>query len=263
MNKRMRAQRILELLTARQHATAAELQRELGVSAPTVYRDIRELELRNLVATSHGGVELPSASLKVDESANARFLLRLTRNPQSKRQIAEKALRLVRDDDIVFADSSTTVYHFVKALLEQHCQFSSLTIITNSSAILRELISPPPSITLIALGGVYNAQLSCFLGRMTLNALQQVHITKAFVSAAAVSVAEACTFHEHHAEFLGEVLRHADQTYLLADHSKFDTRAVFCISRTPSFTGVITDDAVSSDLAAKYAAAGVNMMTHT
>ena len=140
----------------------------------------------------------------------------------------------MNDDDIIFADSSTTVYYFIKKLLENHRQFSNLTIVSNSGAILRELTDPPPSITLIALGGVYNTKLNSFLGRISLNSIKQLHISKAFISAAAISISEVYTFHENHAEFLSHVIKHSDSSWLLADHLKFETSAVFPICHSES-----------------------------
>lgn len=177
--------------------------------------------------------------------------------PHHRAQRAD--IRLVSDDDIIFADSSTTVFYFIKKLLEQHKQFSNLTIVSNSGAIIRELADPPPSITLISMGGVYNSRLNSFLGRIAVNAIKQLHISKAFISAAAVSVSEAYTFHETHAEFLSQVIEHADSTWLLADHLKFETRAVFPICRTADFAGVISDADLPAATIAKYLAAGINI----
>jgi len=260
MTKNQRAQKILELVNLRHYCTVAELEQELQISAPTLYRDISELARRNLLVKSHGGIELPPTHLKLDESVNARHLLRLVKNRIGKEQIADKALRLVQDDDIIFADSSTTVYYFVKKLLEHHREFSNLTIVSNSGAIIRELTDPPPSITLIALGGVYNTTLNSFLGRIAVNAVKQLHLSKAFISAAAVAVNEVYTFHETHAEFLEQVIAHADNSYLLADHLKFETKAVFPIGTTASFKGIISDSELSQSIISRYLSAGLNFI---
>lgn len=260
MTKKQRIQKLLELLSIRRYCTVKELCRELQISAPTVYRDINELAIRNLLVKSHGSIELPPVNLVLNESVNARHLLRLVRNRIGKEQIAEKALHLVKDDDVIFADSSTTVYYFIRKLLEKHKQFSNLTIVSNSEAIIRELTDPPPSITLVGLGGVYNTTLNSFLGRIAINAINQLHISKAFISAAAVSVSEVYTFHETHAEFLGQVIAHSDCSYLLADHLKFETRALFPICRSTVFTGIISDTELPDNVVAKYLTAGINFL---
>lgn len=260
MKKHQRVRKILELLNAGGHCAISELKKKLGISLPTLYRDINELADRNLLLKVHGGIELPQGNLTLDESVNSRHLLRLAKNRLGKEQIATRAAALVKDDDVIFADSSTTVYYFIRKLLDNHALFSNLTIVTNSGAIIRELSDPPPSITLIALGGVYNAKLNSFLGRLAVNAVQQLHISKAFISAAAVSASEVYTFHENHAEFLGQSIKHADCSWLLADHLKFETKAVFPICRTADFTGVISDNELSQEIIAKYLAAGINLI---
>ncbi len=260
MRKNQRSKKILELLNVRGHCSINELESELGVPAPTLYRDVNELAARNLLLKVHGGIELPQNKLTLDESVNSRHLLRLAKNRLGKEQIASRAATLVKDDDVIFADSSTTVYYFVRKLLDNHASFSNLTIVTNSGAIIRELSDPPPSVTLIALGGVYNTKLNSFLGRLAVNAIQQLHLSKAFISAAAVSTSEVYTFHENHAEFLREVTKHADHSWLLADHLKFETKAVFPICRTTDFTGVISDNELSQETISKYLSTGINMI---
>jgi len=260
MNKSQRAQKILEIIDRQGHCSVEELAAQLGISVPTVYRDLSELVRRNLAVRTHGTVEAPPTRLQLPESVNSRHLLRLVRNRIGKEQIADKALHLVQDDDIIFADSSTTVYYFIKKLLEHHREFSNLTIVSNSGAIIRELTDPPPSITLIAIGGVYHPVLNSFLGRIAVNAVEQLHLGKAFISAAAVSTSEVDTFHETHAEFLGQVVKHADQSYLLADHLKFETKAVFPICRTAAFAGILSDAELPEDVISRYLAAGIHFL---
>lgn len=76
---------------------------------------------------------------------------------------------------------------------------------------------------------------------------------------ASVGSSEVYTFHETHAEFLSQVVEHADSTWLLADHLKFETRAVFPICRTADFAGVISDADLPAATIAKYLAAGINI----
>jgi DeoR/GlpR family transcriptional regulator of sugar metabolism len=260
MNRNQRAKKILEHLSNQGFCKVEELEHILNTSVPTIYRDLNDLAARNLIVKVHGGIELPHGNLTLDESVNSRHLLRLAKNRLGKEQIAAKAISLVKDDDVIFADSSTTVYYFIRKLLDNHAMYSNLTIVTNSGAIIRELSDPPPSITLIALGGVYNTKLNSFLGRIAFNAVKQLHISKAFISAAAVSTTEAYTFHESHAEFLEQVTGHADRSWLLVDHLKFETKAVFPIRRTADFTGVISDNELSEKIVAKYLAAGINLI---
>lgn len=260
MNKSQRASRILEELRGRGNVSAAWLSEALGVSPATVYRDLDELAARNLARKTHGGVELVPEKLTLGETVNARHMIRLAKNRLGKERIAGRALSLIDDDDVIFADSSTTVYYLVKRLLEECQRFSNLTIVTNSAALIREISDPPPTLTLIALGGVYNATLNSFLGRIAVEAVERLRITKAFVSAAAVSTSEIYTFHENHAEFLASVIKGADKAYLLADRLKFETRAIFPICETRAFTGIVSEPTLSKDVAAKYLAAGLNLI---
>jgi DeoR family transcriptional regulator, myo-inositol catabolism operon repressor len=259
MKKIQRIQKILEILQERHSCSIDELRKAVNTSSATIHRDVNELADRNLLNRVHGGVEQPDPSATLEESVNIRHMLRLSKNRLGKENIAKIAVRLVEDDDIIFVDSSTSVYYFVKKIIELQNNFSNLTIVTNSGAIIRELTAPPPSFTLIALGGVYHHMLNSFLGKIAVNAIKQLNIKKAFISAAAVTPNEVFTFHESHAEFLKNVLEHSKQSYLLADHLKFETCAAFPICNSSEFDRIISDPQLPSKTRSKYLSAGVNL----
>lgn len=56
MSREIRLQKILQLLSHQQGLTVGEIRRFLEVSPMTLYRDLRELEDRNLVRRVRGGV---------------------------------------------------------------------------------------------------------------------------------------------------------------------------------------------------------------
>jgi DeoR/GlpR family transcriptional regulator of sugar metabolism len=259
MKKIQRTQKILEILQEKHSCSIDELREAVNTSSATIHRDVNELADRNLLNRIHGGVEQPDPSTTLEESVNIRHMLRLSKNRLGKENIANIAVRLVEDDDIIFVDSSTSVYYFVKKIIELHHNFSNLTIVTNSGAIIRELTTPPPSFTLIALGGVYHNMLNSFLGKIAVNAIKQLNIKKAFISAAAITPNKVFTFHENHAEFLKNVLQNSQQSYLLADNLKFETCAAFPICNSSEFDKIISDSHLPSETISKYLSAGINL----
>ena len=79
------------------------------------------------------------------------FSARERENLESKVEIAEFAVRFIKEGQSIALDSGTTAYELARVIKRT---FHSLTVVTNSIAILNEL-ADAKGITLIATGGVY------------------------------------------------------------------------------------------------------------
>ena len=154
-------------------------------------------------------------------------------------RIAEEALKHISENDILFLDSSTTVYHLAKLL--ENTGFSSLTIVTNSIMIIQDFHKFPSHYVRIGLGGSYDMQLNSFLGQSTLRELEYLEISKAFVSAFGADEDKVTTNHEYHASLLMKVMEIARKKYLLIDKSKLDRNGLFKVSSVRAFDGILTD----------------------
>jgi DeoR/GlpR family transcriptional regulator of sugar metabolism len=242
----IRRQELREYLRERGHGTIAELCDRFGVSVATIHRDLNELLAAGIVRKVHGGVEY-TAPQNGEENWNSGFTIRLQRNCDAKMAIAEKALALLEEDDVVFLDSSTTCLHLAHAI--RSSSLHRLTLVTNSNAIANEFATFPRSFTLISLGGSYNPQLNSFLGGMTRDAAQHLRLRKVFLSAVGVSADGAFTFHENHADFLRELVERAEQAILLADASKFGRDALFRVCELAAISLIVSDGPLPPDIA--------------
>ena len=157
---------------------------------------------------------------------------------------ARKALALIEEGDILFLDSSTTVYEL--ALMLMKCNFDHLTVITNSIAIMHLFRKFPPHWSMISLGGNYDPQLNSILGVSALEQLSRYNVSKAFVSAFGLDANNATTNHERQAEILHKVLDLADKRYLAVDGSKFGRKGLYRISARGGFDAIISDAAIKA-----------------
>ena len=253
----IRRQELDDYLRERGHATIADLRREFGVSVATVHRDLDGLLAAGRVRKVHGGVE-HIAPANGEADWNSGFSIRLQRNSEAKTAIAAKALALLEEDDVVFLDSSTTCLHLARAI--RASSLHRLTLVTNSNAIASEFPSFPRSITLLSLGGSYNAQLNSFLGGMTRDAARHLRLRKVFLSAVGVSPDGAFTFHEDHAAFLRELIERGDEGILLADSSKFGRDALFRICGLDGLHAIVSDSQFPAEARQWLAAAGCRVV---
>ena len=132
MLKEERYDKILEILNEETYVDAHTLSEKLYVSMPTIRRDLAYLAGKNLIIRSHGGAKKISTDRIVTP-----LNYRKTLNSPEKKKIAKKATELIKDDDIIFIDASTTALHMGEFLNEK----KGITVVTNGiplSVILTE-----------------------------------------------------------------------------------------------------------------------------
>ena len=233
----IRIRQILGYLKTRKSCTLKELMDAFGVSSATIHRDVAILAKRDAVERVRGGLiynETPAPSGNA-----AAYQERVVTHRSEKIMVAQKALHVIEEGDIIFLDSSTTVYEL--ALLLTHGEFDHLTIITNAIAVMHLFRKFPAHWSLIGLGGNYDPQLNSILGISALEQLARYNVTKAFVSGFGLDDKTATTNHEHQAEILRKVLDAADKRYLLIDHTKLGRKGLYRIAARGGFDAIISD----------------------
>ena len=233
----IRIRQILAYLKARKSCTLKELMDAFGVSSATIHRDVAILAKRDAVERVRGGLiynETPAPSGNA-----AAYQERVVTHRSEKIMVAQKALHVIEEGDIIFLDSSTTVYEL--ALLLTHGEFDHLTIITNAIPVMHLFRKFPAHWSLIGLGGNYDPQLNSILGISALEQLARYNVTKAFVSGFGLDDKTATTNHEHQSEILRKVLDTADKRYLLIDHTKLGRKGLYRIAARGGFDAIISD----------------------
>ena len=233
----IRIRQILAYLKARKSCTLKELMDAFDVSSATIHRDVAILAKRDAVERVRGGLiynETPAPSGNA-----AAYQERVVTHRSEKIMVAQKALHVIEEGDIIFLDSSTTVFEL--ALLLTHGEFDHLTIITNAIPVMHLFRKFPAHWSLIGLGGNYDPQLNSILGISALEQLARYNVTKAFVSGFGLDDKTATTNHEHQAEILRKVLDAADKRYLLIDHTKLGRKGLYRIAARGGFDAIISD----------------------
>lgn len=208
-----------------------QLSERFGISLMTVHRDLDELEARGLLRKTRGAATaLPSSLVESSD------VFRAAQHQEAKAEIARAALDFVEPGQALFVDDSTTVLQFARLLPER----SPLTVITNFLPAINEM-NNLRGISLVALGGTYYNWCSSFMGQMTIEAVQQLR-ADVFVMSTAAITDDRC-FHQSqdtvsvkHAMFDVSATR-----ILLADHTKFEKRALYGLVDLTEFDHVIVD----------------------
>ncbi len=123
MNKE-REKLILEKLIREKKVYVKDLAKEIYASEQSIRRDLQSLEKQGLVKRLHGGAILEESSAS---KMKIPFLIREMEQADEKTMIAKKAAELVKDNDVIMMDGSSSAYTIVPFLTSRR----NLTVITN------------------------------------------------------------------------------------------------------------------------------------
>ena len=208
-----------------------------GVSSATIHRDVAAIARLDAVELVRGGLVYKGPPK--DPAPVANYLARQVSKRREKAAAAKKALSVIEEGDIIFLDSSTTVYEL--ALLLMQATIDHLTVITNSIPVMGLFRRFPSQWTMISLGGDYDPQLNALLGLLATEQLSRFNITKAFVSAFGLDDKAVTTNHERQIDMLKKVLAASDRRFLILDHTKFGRKGIYRIAARGSFDAIFSD----------------------
>lgn len=248
MYSQERRAKIIDLLGAQSSMSVSVLSDMLHTSKETIRRDLNELETEGILTRTHGGAILntnaPSAgiSAKYGDTAPGSeypFALRHVRNIPEKKIIARRAASMIRNRDTVFIDNSSTTLF----LLDYLPKDLHLTIITNSIKILLEAAKlENPNLSLISLAGFYNCNNYSLYGTRTIKSAEEFYPDKAFISCTGITLSKRLTdISLNEVDIKQAMIDKSEETFLLADHTKFEINGPFFLSDFSSIDYIVTD----------------------
>ncbi|PZM14467.1 DeoR/GlpR family DNA-binding transcription regulator [Rhizobium tubonense] len=245
-----RRQSITETVMAEGSVRIEDLTDRFGISLMTAHRDLDELVSRGILRKSRGIASAAPTSLI--ESSD---VYRSSRQSAEKKALALAAMRFVEPGQAVFFDDSTTVLQMARFLPS----IVPLTVITNSLTLMNEL-KGVRDVTLLGLGGQYYNWCNAFLGRMTTHEISQLRADTLFMSMSAIT--DDIVFHQflEMVDTKRAMFDSASTRILLADHTKFDRRALHAFSPLTSFDIVIVDDGTPAVHIARMRDKGINVV---
>lgn len=213
--KTKRHESILRALEANPSIRVNELADELGVSSETVRRDLTELDNTGRITRTYGG----AVRTKTFEPALAE---RLKLHIGARELIARLAVERVGDANSLFIGGGATMLHFARALRQINRR---LTVLTPAFSIATEL-STNPLIEVMALPGIVEPKEGVVIGGETLKCIAQFRTPLAVVGASGVDANGVSEALLNVAQVYSAMVNNADETLVLADNSKFDTRSL-------------------------------------
>lgn len=180
-----------------------------NVSESTIRRDLKNLEEEGQIHMLRGGgvkLKLSSYDIPVGEK---QFLFK-----EEKERIARLAASLVKNDEVIYIDSSTTCLAMIKYLNDKN-----ITVITTNIQVLTEIDNH--SINCIIVGGEVNKTLDSVAGPLTDENLGKLYFDKSFLGTSGYSMKNGINtpdFREASKKMI--VKNNSKECYVLADSSK-------------------------------------------
>ncbi|MEW9309331.1 DeoR/GlpR family DNA-binding transcription regulator [Labrys neptuniae] len=230
-----RRQLIMQAVMAEGTMRIEELAERFAISLMTVHRDLDELINRGLLRKSRGIVSATPTSLV--ESSD---VYRSMRQAVEKRAIAQVASQFLEAGQAVFFDDSTTVLQMAPHIAAR----VPLTAITNSIPLMNEL-KEMNDVTLLGLGGRYYNWCNAFMGPATTAEIRRLRADCVFLSMSAIT--DDMVFHQsaEMVETKRAMFDSAAKRILLADHTKFQRRALHAMGNLSEFDAIIIDDGMA------------------
>lgn len=229
-----------------------DIVEQFSVSEATARRDLESLEQERRLIRTFGGAVLETVRTEIP------LFAKLDLHQDEKRQIADKALALIRDGDVIGLTGGSTTTEIARGLLKR--AFERLTVITNAVNIAYEL-SGVLGIQLIVTGGGVHTQSFELSGPIADSALRQISIHKTFIGADGLSLARGVTtFNELEASTNRVMMEQSLESYIVADHTKLNHQSIFQICPLSAVTAIITDASASAEAKEQYAAAGIRLI---
>ena len=182
MDKSQRIRTIYDQLATTGSQTVSELADALGVTAATVRRDLKELELQKRISRSYG-------SARVIESHNYASDLAYT---EEQKAIARAATNLIQTGHMVILHGGK----INRLIAHELPNKSRITVITNSPAIF-DIVKNRQDVHAISIGGLYSPAGDCLYGHLAESSLHELRADMVFFEPSGIDLENMAFTHDN------------------------------------------------------------------
>jgi DeoR/GlpR family transcriptional regulator of sugar metabolism len=227
-----RREQILAQLSVHDQTSVSELSQALGVSEVTIRKDLDALEAQGLLTRVHGGAVVSGRG-----RLERYFAAREQEHREEKRRIAQAATALVRSQQSIFLDASTTALQIARLIKNRE----DLTVVTNGLYTALEL-SFSPGITVVVIGGMVRRRSGSLVGAISDDLVQRSRVDIGFFGARGITARDGMTETDIAEAALKQRMVHQSTLVVgVIDSSKFGATYFSAFALPHEIDRIITD----------------------
>ncbi len=217
----------------------AELAEALGVTEPTIRKDISDLAEQELLRRTHGGAICVRPLREPDVDT------RRSQNTEQKTAIARACLHLISDGDAVFIDSGTTLQRLAELLAHPDESLGTIpprnvNVLTNALPVAQTL-ADVSGVRHTTLGGTFRPAGQSFVGPLAMAALEQFTVNVAFLGVTGISDGRLTVADPAEAQLKRAVMERARQVVVAMDSSKLGASDYAYVCSLDAVHTLVTD----------------------
>lgn len=250
ISKDSRQAHILSALEDNPALRVNQLAQEFSVTTETIRRDLTALAQDGRINRTYGG------AVRIGHRFEPILTDRLKLLVGERRMIARCAVDLHANGEALLLGGGATMLQFARILSKvQH----RMVVITPALPVAQELASNP-LIEVMLLPGFLDPHEHVVAGLETLRAIEKFRAPVAIIGASGLNEEGVSEAMPGIGEVYAAMLANADRSVILADHSKFEKRALILLSQWDSRLSLITDQDPESELSAAMKRQGANIV---
>jgi DeoR family transcriptional regulator, glycerol-3-phosphate regulon repressor len=234
----------------REHgAGSVELLAErFGVTLQTVRRDVKLLAEAGLLARFHGGARIPSSTTE-----NIAYRQRQALQADAKQRIARAVAKAVPAGSSLLINIGTTTEAVARELLHH----KGLRVITNNLNVAA-ILSDSTECEVIVAGGLVRALDRGVIGEATVEFIRRFRVDIGLIGISGIEADGTLRdFDLREVQVARAIVEQSRQTWLAADHTKFNRPAMVELARIDHLDMLFTDATPPPPFPALLAEAGV------
>jgi DeoR/GlpR family transcriptional regulator of sugar metabolism len=235
-----RQNKIINYLQSEGFVKTSDLVEMLRYSEATIKRDLVDLEDKELIRRTRGGAMIIDKG-KIDIP----YLMKINRfnNDKEKAMVTKIAQKLLKDDMVIFIDSSSTALHLVDVLTK----YDGLQIITNG-LITASLLSEYTTARVNIVGGSIVPKRFTINGSKALHDITTYYADIAFVSCRGYDFTLGATETTEGEAYIKQAFRkQSKEVALIITSEKFNHRYMRQSLSNQDIDYIITDKKLSKD----------------
>lgn len=247
-----RKQSILKLVNDKKRMQVSDLADLFHVTGSTIRNDLRELERDDLVTRTHGGV------IKRDFKRSIEIKPQSREFTEEKYQIAEKAVTLINENDIIAIDTGTSCVAFAEKLITS--SIHKLTILTYDLQI-GLLLSEKTDYQVQVLGGTIRNGYPYVSGNSVALSLNRFSADKVIVGTTSFDrIYGYSTPNYETAEMKKGLLAIGGTKIVLCESYKIGKRSFCQFAEPEECDYLLTDSLISSEQMAELTPLNINLL---